>query len=285
MALRQIVVVAEDDPVAREVAGRWGTPPASGIVADGTPIRTVAPGVGLWRRPGPHIRDERIDRWLPAELVASRPTLLFPSIHRSDAGIPCLTVHPLGNPGEAAELGGRPATWNPTDARGMAHVLRRLADPAAALGLPATYEATHHGPELRLPSFFVEIGMPKGGDLPEGAARVLAGILAEALPRDSDDRIALAIGGGHYAPHFTELALMRRWAFGHIVSRHALERLTPASARAAWEASEGREGILFARARDAEHPAVAGLGPRLKEGLAPPRTGPPTGSPPDGPFP
>jgi D-aminoacyl-tRNA deacylase len=201
---------------------------------------------------------------LPTAIRESRPTLVFPSIHRSRENVVCLTVHPLGNLGPAADVGGRPRTVNPTDPRAMATVLRRLSELSVPSGFEATYESTHHGPELGLPSFFAEIGFGSASEPPAEMVKVLASALRE-LDRDSNDRVALAVGGGHYAPHFTEIAVRRRWAFGHIISRHSLAVLDEATAAAAYAATPEAEGIVYARAADSNHPMLAHLGPRRRD--------------------
>jgi D-tyrosyl-tRNA(Tyr) deacylase len=268
-----LVVVSAPDPVASRVAERWGTPPATGAIVDGAPIRQLAPSVLLLKRPGRHIHDERLDRRLPSAVVDQRPTLVFPSIHRSEQGVPCLTVHPLGNLGPTAEVGGRPRTVVPTDPRRMASTLRTLRERGERSGLAATYEATHHGPELALPGYFVEIGF---GDLPEPPLEAVR-VLAESIPTvepDAADRVAVAIGGGHYAPHFTDLTVRRRWAFGHIVSRHSLDGLDRPTAEAVVAATPGSEGFVYSRAADQVHPALQGLAARKKDTDAPPRERP-----------
>ncbi|MGP8077971.1 MAG: D-aminoacyl-tRNA deacylase [Thermoplasmata archaeon] len=273
-----LVVVSEPDPVASRVVEHWGTPPSTGEFVDGAAVRQLAEGVLLLRRPGPHISDEHLDQKLPASLQAERPSLLFPSIHRGEQNIRCLTVHPLGNFGPSADVGGRPRTVVLTDPPRMAAALRRLAEAGGSVGLPATFESTHHGPELGLPAFFMEIGYGTDPAPPPEAVGVLAATIRslEVVP---GDRIAMAVGGGHYAPHFTDLVLRRRWAFGHIVSRHSLQDLDRATAEAAYRETPGAEGLVFARAADADHPALGGLGPRLRETAAPARGGndaPPT---------
>jgi D-aminoacyl-tRNA deacylase len=267
-----VVVVSEADPVAPRVSEHWGTPPSTGEFVDGAPVRTLAPGVLLLRRPGLHIHDELLDAKLPSAVRREIPTLLFPSLHRGEQNVRCLTVHPLGNPGGSAEVGGRPHTVVPTDPRRMAAALRGLSEAGAPLSLPATFEATHHGPELTLPAFFVEIGYGEDPAPPADAVRALARTIPQVTP-DLGDRIALAVGGGHYAPHFSDLALRRRWAFGHIVSRHALAELDRATGEALYRATPDAEGIVFARAADADHPALRNLAPRVRESVAPPRPG------------
>jgi D-aminoacyl-tRNA deacylase len=265
-----LIVVSEPDPVASRVVREWGTPPATGDQVDGVPIRRLDENTLELRRPGPHLYDEHLDQRLPLALRTMGPTLVFPSIHRSQQNIEGLTVHPIGNLGPRADLGGRPRTVSPTDPRSMVAVLRRLSEEGQPEGLRATFEATHHGPEIGLAGFFVEIGYGTQSEPPEAAVRLLSRALREIVP-DPRDRIAFGVGGSHYAPHFTDLALRRRWAFGHIVSRHALDDLDVATARSAYDLSAGAEGILYARAQDASHSALAGLGPRLRDSDAPGR--------------
>jgi D-tyrosyl-tRNA(Tyr) deacylase len=259
-----LVVLSDEDPVARAVSAIWGVPEAVGVSVEGTPLRKLSDRAWSLRRAGPHVRDEHLERLLPPELLAAGITLVFPSIHRSAQNVRCLTVHPLGNLGSAAEVGGRPRTLNPTDPRRMSSALRRLADHRDRTGMPASFEATHHGPELAVPAFFIEIGFGDADAPPPEAVRTLAEVIPD-LEADPKDRVALAVGGGHYAPHFTDLALKRRWAFGHIVSRHGMEGLDRSTAEAAWAATPDAEGIVFARAEDARHPVWDGVGPRLRD--------------------
>lgn len=267
MDARYLVVISEADPVAPRVAAEWGPLPASEEHVDGAVVRQLSERVVVVHRPTLHLHDERLDLRLPAALRDRAPTLVFPSVHRSLENVECLTVHPLGNLGPAADLGGRPRTVDPTDPRAMTSVLRRLSEEGAGAGHRATFEATHHGPELGLPAFFVEIGYGRSVAPPASAVRILARALRELEP-EPGDRVVVGVGGGHYAPHFTSLALERHWAFGHIVSRHSLEGLDPATARAAYRATPGAEGILLARASDADHPSLANLAPRRRDGEA-----------------
>jgi D-aminoacyl-tRNA deacylase len=270
-----LVVLSDTDPVAQGLAARWGSSSATGDHVDGVPVRRLEDGFEYVRRPGPHVHDEHLEQRVPAGLIAKRPTLVFPSIHRSESQTRCLTVHPLGNPSGRADFGGRPRSLVPTDPRRMAAVLREMATRGEALGLPATYESTHHGPELGLAAFFAEIAVVPGGAPSEAELDLLARALRDAVP-EGDERVALALGGGHYAPRFTDLARRRRWAFGHILSRHALADLEPATARQALAMTPGAEGVVFARGEDRHHPALQGLAPELRDSAAPPRESPAT---------
>jgi D-tyrosyl-tRNA(Tyr) deacylase len=262
---RYIIVFSELDPVARGIEEIWGPRPAAEGHVDGAPLRRLNDGVWTLRRPGRHIHDEHLDHRLPPPVRTGRVPLVFPSIHRSEQGPVCFTVHPLGNWGEGAQLGGAPRTVGPTAPRLMSAALRALASGASSVGLTATYEATHHGPELEVPACFAEIG---GGADPEHPApahlRVLAAAL-EDLREDPRDRIALGVGGGHYAPHFSELARTRSWAFGHILPRHALAEVTRSTLQQALQVTEAAEGILFSRSMDARLELFDGLAPRLRD--------------------
>ena len=270
MSARYLLAISEPDPVAPRVADRWGVLPSEGEFVDGVPIRRLSADALLLKRHPLHIHDERLDARLPSTLRERPITIVFPSVHRSEQNVECLTVHPLGNPGADAEVGGRSSSWVPSDPELMVGALRRIAETAPSAGLTVTYEATHHGPYLEVPAFFAEIGFGTAPGPSEPAVRILADALSD-LTAGSGDRIALAVGGGHYAPHFTDLALRRRWAFGHLISRHALDGLSAASARAAGAAVPGSEGIVFARAEDARRPIWEGVGARLREQDAPRR--------------
>jgi D-aminoacyl-tRNA deacylase len=271
-----LIVLSEPDPVATAVAAELGVGEATGYAVDGVPVRAVTPNVVSVRRPGLHIFDELLDARLPREWTEQRLPLVFPSVHRSERGDAALTVHPLGNPGPVADVGGRAGILNPSAPRLMANGLRRLDERAGVVGIPATYEATHHGPELRVPAFFIEVG---GGDAdrPPAAATALIADVVRSLSEDPADRVVLGVGGGHYAPHFTDLAKRRSLAFGHILARHTLDALVPAVARSAWEQTgSDAAGVVYARAADAQRPVAAQWGPRFREAEAPRRGAAPT---------
>jgi D-tyrosyl-tRNA(Tyr) deacylase len=244
------VVASGQDPVANAVRSVWGVPPAAGPLIDGVPVRDLGDGVALLRRAELHIRDDNLDARLPPELAEA--ALVFPSVHRSTSGTLCTTVHPLGNFGDTDEVGGAPRTLVPAPARLMVSALRGLAELEPTTGLPTTYEATHHGPVLRRPAFFVEIAHPPGGPPPTEAAVRGLGQVLRSLSEDPADRIAVGVGGGHYAPRFTDLALRRRWAFGHLVPRHSLATVGARAVRSAVESTPQCEGVVYARTQDAE---------------------------------
>ena len=170
----------------------------------------------------------------------------FLSRHRAASGQPSLTVHPIGNHGDA-EAGGRPRTLSPAAARDMGALLRRLRVHRDARGLPhsVTFEATHHGPLMALPSLFVEIGSDDDwyGDVASG--EVLAAAVTDVLDGEGflSVPVRVGVGGGHYVPRMTDLALAGEADFGHLVPAYAVDadEEDPGVLRRALEATPGRD--------------------------------------------
>jgi D-aminoacyl-tRNA deacylase len=264
---RYLLVLSGADPVSSGVAARLPIGEPTGLHVEGAPIRRLPGGVLTLHRPGWPVQDEFLDRRLPSRGAAPPLPLVFPSQHRSERGVRCFTVHPLGNFGPA-EIGGSPERLNPSAPRWMASALRQLDEAGEPVGLAATFEATHHGPALDSPSMFVEIGFGDDPGPPGAAVEALAAVLPR-LEEDPLDRVAVGIGGGHYAPHFTDLARKRHWAFGHIVPRHVLAVGRTDLLEAARAATPEAEGFLFHRASDAETGPGRALSPRLRDNEAP----------------
>lgn len=264
--LRYVLVVSEEDPVARAVSAGWTLGDRTEGAARAIGVRRLGPEVGVLRRPGLHIHEDGLA--VPGERPEDDPpTLVFPSVHRSATETAALTVHPLGNPTAAAEVGGRPERLVATDPRLMTDALRRIAELGVRIGWPATFEATHHGPSLSQPAFFVEIGAPDFAHPPEETVAGFAGLLPE-LEGDPADRVAVGLGGGHYAPHFSDLAKERRWAFGHLLPRYVQATAPLGIVRAAVRASPGAEGVIYHRASDQEEWARFGPPARLRDNEA-----------------
>ncbi|HEV2519065.1 MAG TPA: D-aminoacyl-tRNA deacylase [Thermoplasmata archaeon] len=266
---RFILVLSDPDPVAARLRDQLPMGEPTGEFVDGAAIRRLDDGRLVLRRAPWHIHDEHLDRRLPPRYQASPLPLVFPSVHRSERSVRCFTAHALGNLAEA-EVGGDPGTLNPAPARLMTAILRQLAEVGRPIARSATFEATHHGPALETASMFAEIGFADDPAPSDEEVRALARALRDAT-EDPADRIAVGVGGGHYAPHFTELALERRWAFGHIISRHGLANALPGAIASASIRTEGSEGYLFHRASDGTDGPGEQLRPRLRDSEAPRR--------------
>ena len=169
--------------------------------------------------------DEKLD--CTAYIILSR--------HRSEAGIPCLTVHHTGNPTKSAALGGKPEELSWSFPRLSASILANLNTLVTERNtrseieqLEVTYEVTHHGPTgLERPLVFVEIGSsaelwtdPRLHELAALAVYdSVEAFLKDSLPQC---KRAAGFGGGHYARRFTELATRGDYCFGHIIPKYAI---------------------------------------------------------------
>lgn len=184
----------------------------------------------LCMREGMHLDFEDVDRHL-AEQARSNlkgiwgegggsgiDHIVFLSKHRSERNVNSLTVHAPGNYSKAI-YGGRANALPPSAPREMSSALRALNRAILGSGLDerAGFEVTHHGPYLTTPSYFIEIGSVEE----RWAARELGEIIATSLldteQASENVPIAIGIGGGHYAPRFTDAALRSRADIGHMV--------------------------------------------------------------------
>jgi D-aminoacyl-tRNA deacylase len=167
-----------------------------------------------------HIHAEEVDGRMEQDLGIAPEVVIFLSRHRAASGIPTLTVHPIGNH-RAADFGGRESTLVPAVPHLMTSLLRTLAREAIDLDFEVSFEVTHHGPFLSTPSIFIEIGsdetMWDHREAAEAIARTLVGTKMEENP------IAIGMGGGHYAPRFTEVVMRRRVSMGHMIPSYAMK--------------------------------------------------------------
>ncbi|MGC8710253.1 MAG: D-aminoacyl-tRNA deacylase [Candidatus Micrarchaeia archaeon] len=151
--------------------------------------------------------------------------IYFLSKHSSSKGIAALTAHATGNWTKEAKLGGKPYQLSVSAPVEMHAILKGLKNMGLE-GVDVSYEATHHGPLIKTPSMFVEIGgnAETVGDV-EIAAKVgevvyksVSGNLEEHF-----DKIAIGIGGTHYPRKFSDMALNKGYAFAHIMAKYAIE--------------------------------------------------------------
>ncbi len=148
------------------------------------------------------------------------------SEHVSAAGISSITTHATGNWSSEAKLGGKPYELSVAAPVEMLQVLvHASASKLREKDLQITYEATHHGPLLKTPSMFVEIG----GNEKAVGNQEYAALLGEALMKSIEankeySKIAIGIGGTHYPSTFSKLAVEKGIAFAHIMPKYALEK-------------------------------------------------------------
>jgi len=172
-----------------------------------------------------HLYRDHLDRDVAAAYGEPVELVVYLSKHRSESRTASLTVHPIGNP-KGADFGGQPGTLVPAAPHWMTAALRRLRVEARGLPYEVTYEATHHGPFLETPTFYIEQGSTETEWADTEASAAIARTLVDLAPVDAP--VAIGLGGGHYVPRHTDVAVARRVAFGHLLPTHALEALPDA---------------------------------------------------------
>lgn len=174
-----------------------------------------------------HIYAESIDRELKEVLQKDIDHMVFISKHASEAGIHSLTVHPIGNFGQA-KFGGKDEELVPPAPHEMTEALRVLWDETRKAGIEGEYEVsfevTHHGPYLETPTYYIEIGSDETCWTDDSAGEVIASTLMRKEEID-EGTVLVCIGGGHYAPKFTDLARHKRVSIGHMVPDWAMSDL------------------------------------------------------------
>jgi len=167
-----------------------------------------------------HLRVDHIDDMVQRETGKDIESVIFLSRHRAVSGQHSLTVHPIGNFGRA-EFGGRENALVPSAPHLMTSLLRRLKKEAGSLAFEVAFEVTHHGPYLETPTLFIEIGSSEETWGSREAAKAIATSILEAEVTRAP--VCIGIGGGHYAPRFTEVALSKEVSFGHMIANYALD--------------------------------------------------------------
>ena len=177
------------------------------------------------------ITHENLENEVEKELGLKPKQAIFLSRHRSKTGEPTLTAHPIGNFGKA-EFGGKTKTVSKSSPKLMSHLMRLLKKNAEQEKLyhKVCLEVTHHGPYMTIPTLFVEVGSTEEEWEKIKPAEVVAKSVQELLnsyhyEEDFKDElpVLIGIGGGHYAPRFTDVIFEKRAAFGHMIPRYHID--------------------------------------------------------------
>lgn len=189
-----------------------------------------------------HLYHDGLDREFHESTGIEPEVIIFGSRHKSKSGLRSLTVHTPGNFSKA-EMGGRSEELVPSAPLHMTNALRNLKDLARNMDHSVSYEVTHHGPYLETPAFFIEIGSDEASWIEEDAGKVIAeSILSIDTEKES---VAVGVGGGHYSPRMTDVALKTKLSFGHIIAGYALESIEDRMLEKAIERTPNAEYVYF----------------------------------------
>jgi D-aminoacyl-tRNA deacylase len=269
----KVLLVSLEDPASRNIRDRLIEEATWEKVGEFLGREILLNGdLLLFEKEGTHLYFENVDREI-SEHIRTELTefhdpagkyplelLIFLSRHRSEMDIRSLTVHPPGN-FLGADFGGDPGKLPPSAPIEMTAALRSLHKEKKALGLKdqTTFEVTHHGPLLGSPSFFIEIGSDENRwDIPELGRSIARALLSNNFRSpEITPPISIGIGGGHYAPRFTDRAMRKKFSFGHMIPDYILMntdkikplielavRSTPGVEQAFLHISQKNEGIL-----------------------------------------
>lgn len=206
-----------------------------------------------------HVYADDLDLEIVDQLGVVADNIIFLSKHKSASEKKALTVHPIGNWGKA-DLGGKDGELTPAAPHLMSALLRTMKKTAAHLtDYDIVFEVTHHGPLLATPTLFLEIGSTEA----EWTNPAAASAWAEALFSVVEERnhpIAVGVGGGHYAPRFSETALSKKLDFGHMIPNYAINfddvAALAASISKAMEASNTDQVFVHRKSMKKEQAAV-----------------------------
>jgi len=174
------------------------------------------------------LRDESIYAQNITEFFPNSELIVFISRHSSVSGTPTLSTHTPGNLAEA-KLGGIPRKVSVSPANAMRDaikVMMRLKE-EMQLDYEVSYECTHHGPSLNIPTMFAELGSSPRQWKDLKAAGAVAHATMEAVSKFGSfpAKAVIGIGGPHYNNKFTRMALKNDLAFGHMIPKYALPNI------------------------------------------------------------
>lgn len=140
------------------------------------------------------------------------------SRHSSASGKPTLTVHPIGNYRDNS-MGGKEQTLVKAMPHMMSATLRQIKKHNDTPDYGVSFEVTHHGPFVSVPTMYIEIGSDENhwGDM--HAAEILTDSLLSAEEHE-EYPVVIGVGGGHYAPRFSDLVHDFKVDMGHMVPNY-----------------------------------------------------------------
>lgn len=221
----KLIVTSSEDPASMNIRARLLEQPgwAERGVFESHPV-LVRGDFRMVQVDRIHLEEDFVDDRVSASLNEPVEVVIFASRHRAESRIPTLTVHPIGNY-STADFGGEPGTLSKSAPQYMTSALRSLSINAKDLGFSVSFETTHHGPIVNSPAFYIEIGsyeeLWERQDAAEAIAKTIHSIRDDGFP------VIVCVGGGHYAPRFTEVALSRKVSIGHMAANYALDSLSP----------------------------------------------------------
>lgn len=161
--------------------------------------------------------------------VIDAELFIMPTIHKSASGKKTLSCHTQGN-WDKADLGGIPKDLSIAPAFYLKKAFNKLVSIQQEMELDyePTLECTHHGPQLKAPTIFIEIGSSEKEWKDKTAGKAVAKVILELLdfnPEETGWKSAIGIGGSHYCNTFNKVMLRTNFAIGHICPKYMIESI------------------------------------------------------------
>ncbi|MBD3202983.1 D-tyrosyl-tRNA(Tyr) deacylase [Candidatus Woesearchaeota archaeon] len=186
-------------------------------------IRKKIPGpinISIHKIKTESIYAENIDKKIKSDII------IFATKHVSKSKKPTLSVHTPGNFSKA-QFGGYDKELCICLPGLMKESLILLDKKSQDTIYEATLEATHHGPYIKTPCMFIEIGSSKEQWKDNKAGKIVSETIIEVLSGYEIDkyRTAVGFGGNHYCANFNKIMLETEYAVGHICAKYNFKNL------------------------------------------------------------
>jgi D-aminoacyl-tRNA deacylase len=164
---------------------------------------------------------------LDPEKINRYDFIIFASRHKSESKEKTLSIHNPGN-WRSADFGGEKGKVCQASAvfqKQMFEKLISLAKEYQLTDYSVTLEATHHGPLIKKPCLFIEIGPSETEWNDRRAGFIIAKTISDSIKEFKENpynEIAIGIGGPHYCPNFNKIQEKSNFAISHIIAQYAL---------------------------------------------------------------
>ncbi len=160
---------------------------------------------------------ENIDEKIEAEMF------IFATRHQAKSGIKSLSVHVQGNFGKA-DYGGKEKELCVALPRLMKAAMLKMIS-LNSIEFDVVQEATHHGPFLKKPTMFIEIGSSETEWIRKDAGMIIAKVIIDLSSSIEEYPVAVGIGGLHTTPCFKSVVLKSQYCVGHVCAKYNLQDL------------------------------------------------------------
>jgi len=152
---------------------------------------------------------------------------IFATKHQSKSGQKTLSVHFPGNL-SSADFGGKVGKLCmscPSILKTSFIILNQFGK---NMDYEISLEATHHGPLVKTPCMFIEIGSSVDQWTDNNAGSIISKTIMQTINEYCNKKydVAIAFGGRHYCSGFNKVELLSEIAISHICPKYEFDNLT-----------------------------------------------------------